>query len=119
MSITTTTESRRIDVDELVATATAQTALDDYGDRAFVEALERFAASVDAEANLGEMGVDVFTADVLRLLSNRLGIQAAVTAHPEILREEVSDPIVVTGLPRTGTTKLRRILARHPGYKAC
>lgn len=117
MSIATTTRSRRIDVAELMAEAAAQTGLDDYGDRQFVEPLERFVASVDAEGNLGELGVEAIKADLTRLLSNRLAIQAAVTAHPEILDEDVSDPIVVTGLPRTGTTKLQRVLAANPNHQ--
>lgn len=37
--------------------------------------------------------------------------------HPEILEEDVSDPIIVIGLPRTGTTKMQRIIASAPGLQ--
>lgn len=72
---------------------------------------------VRANSSLPEAGQHSFTADVVRLLSNRLGIEAAIAENPEILAEDVSDPIVITGLPRTGTTKLHRALAADPGLQ--
>ena len=37
-----------------------------------------------------------------------------LTEHPEIASEDVDDPIVIVGLPRTGTTKLLRMIAAVP-----
>ena len=108
--------SKQIDTDELIAAVTAQTGLS-FQDRSFVEPLERFVDSVEAEANLSEAGIEGFRADLARLLVNRLAIDAAISANPEILEEDVSDPIVITGLPRTGTTKLQKVLASGPVYQ--
>jgi hypothetical protein len=107
--------SPRIDTAELIAAAAA-TGLR-YHDRQFAEPLRRFVESVDAEANLSDQGLAGFTQDISRLLSNRLLIDAAIAARPEILDEDVRDPIVITGLPRTGTTKLQKVLAASPGYQ--
>ena len=38
-------------------------------------------------------------------------MQRAITEHPEILDEEILPPVFVTSLPRTGSTKLHRMLA--------
>lgn len=102
---------------ELMASAGALTGLDDFGDPEFREPLERLVAAVNDSGTLDEDGAVAFAADVTRLLCSRLAIQAAVTANPEILDEEVSDPIVITGLPRTGTTKLHRVLATDEGLQ--
>jgi hypothetical protein len=97
-----------------MAAASSYTGLSDYGDRSFVEPLERLVAAVVEGGTLNEDGLAGFAADMTRLLGTRLAIEAAVSAHPEILEEDVSDPIVITGLPRTGTTKLHRVLATDP-----
>ena len=63
----------------------------------------------------GLMGVH---ANFTRFLVNRLRWEADVERHPEILDEDVSDPIVVLGLPRSGTTKLQRFLSADPNVHA-
>ncbi len=62
----------------------------------------------------GLMGVQ---ANFQRFLVNRLRWEADVARHPEILDEDVSDPIVVLGLPRSGTTKLQRFLSADPAVR--
>jgi len=108
--------SKQIDTAELITATAAQAGLN-YQDRSFVEPLERFVDSVEAEANLTEVGMESFRQDLTRLLGNRLAIDAAISANPEILEEDVSDPIVITGLARSGTTKVQRVLANAPIYQ--
>ena len=108
--------SKRIDTRALIDTSAAQTGLA-YTSTEFTEPLARFAESVDTEGNLGEAGIDWFRQDLTRLLTNRLLLDALTGAHPEILDEDVSDPIVITGLPRTGTTKLQKVLATGDTYQ--
>ena len=103
-----------LEADALMAAASAQTGLTDFHDDHFREPLRRFLASARAEARMNEMGVATLAQDVIRLLANRLLLQADFTAHPEIADEDVADPIVIVGNPRTGTTKLQRMLGAHP-----
>jgi Sulfotransferase family len=105
-----------INTEELINAAEEQLGAR-YPDRSFAEPLEHFADSVVAESNLTETGIDGFVADLTRLLTNRLAIDAAIGANPQILDEDVSDPIVITGLPRSGTTKLQKVLATGPTYQ--
>lgn len=99
--------------DALIAAARTEAGLTDLHDFD-VEPLERFLASVTTETPIGPEGLGGLQMDVVRLLVNRLRHAADLTAHPEIADEAVSDPIVITGLPRTGTTKLQRLMAADP-----
>ena len=101
-------------VSELLAAASRSAGLDDFGDEEFREALTRLVDSTNKESNLSAIGAAAFQGDVQRLLVNRLRFAADLKKHSEILDEDVSDPIVVLGLPRTGTTKMQRLLATDP-----
>src|SRR5689334_15555755 len=109
--------TQRLDAAELTAAAGNLLGLHDFGDPAFIEPFERLVQAVNAEGTLNETWAAAFAADMTRLLCTRLAIQAAFTANPEIADEDVSDPIIVTGLARTGTTKLHRALAVSPGFQ--
>ncbi|HKY92821.1 MAG TPA: sulfotransferase [Nevskiaceae bacterium] len=94
--------------------ARAEAGLRDFGDDAFLEPLEMLLRCVRADVPFSEMGLANFKATVQRFLVNRLRLQRDVAAHPEILDEDVSDPIVILGMPRTGTTKLQRLVSADP-----
>jgi hypothetical protein len=98
----------------LMAAAAESTGLEAFGDPRFEEPLDHYLEAIGSEADLTEAGQAGFSMDVVRLLTNRLLHQAERSAHPEIASEVVDDPIVIAGLPRTGTTKLQRMLALHP-----
>jgi hypothetical protein len=100
--------------DTLVAEARAVDGLTDFGDDAYREPLEKLAWSLEHEAQLNETGDAVLRQRVVDVLANQLRIQAWMTRHPEILDEEISAPLVVVGLPRTGTTMLHRTIAADP-----
>lgn len=51
---------------------------------------------------------------VLDLLCARLRIENAFKLHPEIRQEKIVAPMLLTGLPRTGTSALLNLLANDP-----
>jgi hypothetical protein len=53
----------------------------------------------------------------VRHLRNRLAVQAHLTAHPDVADRSLGAPVVVTGLPRTGTTLLHNLLAADPANR--
>jgi hypothetical protein len=105
------------DIAELLAAARAETGQEDLADEGSIDGLQRYLEAVADEGDLTPAGVAGVRADTVRLLANRLRMEALVRAHPEILDEDVSDPIIITGLPRTGTTKLQRVLSAHLGVQ--
>jgi hypothetical protein len=53
----------------------------------------------------------------LRLLMNRLWFARDLEKHPEILDQDIGSPIVIASLPRTGSTKLHRMLGVTPDFQ--
>ncbi len=88
-----------------------------FRDTTFLPNLEKVLA-IPSRLNLSARGLQGMHANSLRWLVNRIRWEADVEQHPEILEEDVSDPIVVLGLPRSGTTKLQRFLSADPAVQA-
>src|SRR5262249_4480332 len=86
----------------------------DLGARDCREPLERLLASIDAEARLTLLGRFAALHDLTGMLVNRLRIEDDRRRHPEIGDEEIRRPLVITGLPRTGSTFLHGVLAQDP-----
>ncbi len=106
------------DAEELIATARADTGLEDFGGESFREGLEVLCRSLSGEARLTPAGGPRAREYLLRLLGNRLQIEQWWRTHPELEAEEVRAPIFVLGLPRTGTTALSALLARDPDTRS-
>ncbi|MGD9659812.1 MAG: sulfotransferase [Porticoccaceae bacterium] len=104
-------------VEGLLAAAQAQTGLEDFGDRHFVTGLTILVDALHREANLNAMGKMMVYGGFIRLLSNRLRYQNDVKSHPHILEEKIEAPIIILGLPRTGTSKLQRVMSADPSVQ--
>jgi hypothetical protein len=103
-----------LDAGSLMDAARSETGLDDYGDLAFVEGLSAFTKAGACEAALTEDGIRMIEMGLVRNLSNRLRFAEQLRLHPEITAEEITRPIVIIGLARSGTTKLQRVLSSDP-----
>jgi hypothetical protein len=90
----------------------------DFGDGPFLEPLRRLLESLEREARLTFLGRTIARTTLVRVLRNRLQLVADRRRHPEIGEVEIRRPIVVLGLPRTGSTILHDILARDPDSRA-
>ncbi|QRQ84096.1 sulfotransferase family protein [Cupriavidus oxalaticus] len=101
-----------INVKGLLAQASEQAGgLADFGPGNYREALDVLSDSLAREAGLSQQGEQLLQAKLQAQLVNRLVIQDYCRRHPGILQERVEDPLVIVGLPRTGTTLLQRMLA--------
>lgn len=110
------TPAPRFDPATLLAAAQAQAGLSDFGDPSFREGLDVFCRALESEARLSDFGRGLLQQKVMELLTNRLGIEDWYRRHPEIEQEVLAAPIVIVGLPRTGTTLLQRVLAQDPQF---
>jgi hypothetical protein len=104
--------------DRLLEDARDVAQLGDYGDMTFAEGLGVLVDSVNAEAELSPENEAVLREEIVRVLVNRLRMQADITRHPEILDEQLLPPVFITSLPRTGSTKLHRMLAATGDFNA-
>lgn len=100
----------------LLEEAAARAGLSDWGDRGFTHTLELLLDSCQETAALSPLGWDVLHKVVLRHLRNRLYLQAHLATRPGAGRP-VDAPVVITGLPRTGTTLLQNLLALDPANR--
>jgi hypothetical protein len=98
----------------LIDTAVKKSGLRDFGDERWRPALRRLLTSLNQEARLHPWGRFITKQRLLGLLQNRLRAEALFRKHPAILEQELKPPLVVTGLQRTGTTFLHRLLAADP-----
>jgi hypothetical protein len=104
----------RLDADELIAASQSATGLAEFGATDPRESLRRLVQSLNDEARLTHEGVASKRASLIRVLSNRLLLNDAFVSNPRIAEEQISGPITILGLPRSGTTKLHRMIAADP-----
>lgn len=104
-------------IDDLHESAMRTTGLDDFGDDAYLEPLGVLLDSYANEAGLTELGSKMFRYFLKGALVARLMSEASWRATPSYADVEITRPIFVTGLPRTGTTALHRLLAADPAHQ--
>ncbi len=104
-------DDSNFDADAVVADAQAVDGLKDFGDDSYREPLEKLLWSLQYEAQLNAIGKSVLRQRVVDILATRLRVQSYLSRYPEILEEQIEAPLVIVGLPRTGTTMLHRTIA--------
>jgi len=104
-------------VEDLHASASRITGLDDFGADDHREGLQVLLASYARESALTPLGRKVMRSFLRGALVARLLSEAAWQRHPEHAQLRVERPVFVTGLPRTGTTALHRLLTADPAHQ--
>ncbi len=107
-----------VSAEALCQDAEQQSGLDNWGDRRFIEPLQIYLDSLAASAQLHDRGRKVAVANITRLLKNRLYIQQELHNDPTINQRELSDLLVIFGMPRTGSTLLQNLLACDPAARS-
>lgn len=97
--------------------AIERTGLHNWGDRGFGERLEVLCASLREEAGLSDAGTAIVFEQLVGNLVNRLRLEDLIAAHPEIEDVPIARPIIICGLPRTGTTHLHNLIAADPAIR--
>ncbi len=108
----------RLDPERLLDRARTTTGLTDLGDPTLGDRLTAHLAAVEADTGLSNLGRMVVQSRVTRLLENRLRLHELLRVHPEVHDIEITAPLIVVGLPRSGTTHLVNLLAEDPRRRA-
>lgn len=109
---------REITPSSLENTATSELNLFDFGDPHYREGLKKLCETMDNN-HLSYMGRENFKYTMELFLKNRLLINAAKKKKPEIFSTDlIHEPLIILGLPRTGTTFLHKLLALDSNNKA-
>jgi hypothetical protein len=95
---------------QLIDHARRHTGLHDFGEQPFEEPLRRLLDACAEEAELSLFGGAALRWDSVRFLANLLRLRAEEKRSPEILDQPITAPLVIAGLPRSGTTFLHSLL---------
>jgi hypothetical protein len=106
-----------LDADALHTRAIADTGLDDFGPDDYRERLDVYLAALHDIDDMHGPGVVNFFGQLSQWLKNRLLLTDLLKRHPEIQDIELLPPVVIAGLPRTGTTHLHNLLAAAPTFR--
>jgi hypothetical protein len=86
----------------------------EFGPRQFAEGLLILLAALEAEANLSLVGRLAVRWDAIRCMRNLLRMRREEERMPGIAETPIRRPLIITGLPRSGTTFLHRLLDCDP-----
>jgi len=109
-----------VQLDETVVLDLARqaTGLSDFGDDDFRPRLRLWLSCAEADTGLSKLGRATIFGMGVRYATQRLRVEDLVRRHPEILDLPIERPLVVAGLPRSGTTHLQNFLAADPQLRS-
>lgn len=106
-----------LSVDDLLARARRQSKLERFDDEALLDRLAVLVDSLEREADLNPAGRLMTRMHLVAVLVTRMRIQAWIETHPEIFAAALPRLVFITGLPRSGTTHLHRMLGELPSAR--
>jgi len=101
--------------EELLESALKRGKRRDFADRSFIRPFEHLLEACNEEADLSMFGVRALRVDVLRCLRNLLCFDGIEADCPAVLVRPIRAPVFITGMPRSGTTFLHRLILQDPG----
>jgi hypothetical protein len=115
------TESRDgvLDIAAMLQEAVAEAGADDLADDGgFADRLAAHVAAIESDTGLRQLSRSTLRARVVRLLRNRLSLTDLLKRYPEIESIGIEAPLIVVGMPRSGTTHLVNLIAADPRRRA-
>src|SRR5216683_3359502 len=104
-------------VDDLHASATRLTGLADFGADDYLDGLAMLLESYAADEDLTPLGAKMSRVFLRGALVARVLSESAWRRYPDHATVGIDQPVFVTGLPRTGTTALHRLLTADPSHQ--
>lgn len=109
---------RALDAGQIVAAVLKSAGRGDFVDRSFYRPLQRLIASCNSESDLNPLGRSAVRHDIRRSLRNLLELECRERELPSVLSRPIERPIFITGMPRSGSTFLHRLLVQDPATAA-
>ncbi len=100
-----------LSIDSILQEAMQVTGLSDFGVEDFTERLQVLIDEWNSDELISNIGRLSLRNKLLQDAKNRLLLHEQWSKYPEILDIEINKPIVIAGLPRSGTTHLLNLLA--------
>jgi len=104
-----------LDIEGMRQEAVAKAGADDLADSdGFMTRLQAHVAAIEGDTGLRQLTRNTLRARIVRLLRNRLSMNDLIERYPEITSIPIERPLIVVGMPRSGTTHLVNLIARDP-----
>ena len=104
-------------VEEILAIVEDRSGRTPSGDESFFEGLELLSIGLD-QPSVRPGGRSIISSEIANQLINRLRVDAHHAANPHLASSPVTAPIVILGLPRSGTTALSYLLDCSPDVRS-
>ena len=106
----------RLDIQSVMDASQRKTGLSDFGTPSFLQGLEKLLDSLNNDADLHFFGRMIARWLLDITLTQRLLFTRFHNNSPDLFSTRVDAPIIITGLPRSGTTFLHRMLSLAPNH---
>lgn len=103
--------------DQLHAAAIARAGYDDFGDDDYQDGLDVLLQSMDYDPCFSEQGRSLAWGALTEALGSRAIAHRSMAQNPAFNDVKIERPVVITGVPRTGTTALHKLLAVDPRFQ--
>ena len=107
----------RTALDQLHETVTQSAGLDDFGPADYLPGLTTLLQSMDYDPHFSDMGRRAAWGMLVEVLRGRAHAFQSMKDNPGFDAAPVLSPVVITGVPRTGTTALHRLMAVDPRFQ--
>jgi len=97
--------------DQLHELAASVAGAHDFGNPDYLPGLDMVLLSMDYDPHFTERGRRIAWGEVVSVLASRALAVKSMRAHPGFERHDIASPVVITGIPRTGTTALHKLMA--------
>jgi hypothetical protein len=107
----------KVEVDELLSAAQRKAGLKDFGDDFFIEPLTQLVQDATAHTDFHPLGAFLFKNKLIINLVNRLWARYWLKREEYAINKPLPPKVLITGLQRTGTTFLQRLLGALPEFR--
>lgn len=101
--------------DALHEQATKAAGLDDFGPADYIVPMKLLLSDYDNGNRFNPLGEQMICGAMVGLLVSRLIARQGFKTHLEFTHASIKKPIIILGMPRTGSTALHRLLVKDPG----
>jgi hypothetical protein len=103
--------------DQLHDLVAQQVGTDDFGPEDYLPGLKVLLLSMDYDPHFTERGRRIAWGELFNALAGRAHAIRSMAENPGYDRHRITRPIVITGVPRTGTTALHKLMAVDPQFQ--
>lgn len=102
---------------KLIEAAINKAGSSDFGDTQLHDALEQLVSDINRSSGIHDFGNFYLKQLFSTLLLNRLELMKFWNAHSEVQSQHIEKPLIILGLPRTGTSFLFNLLAQDSSHR--